>query len=669
MKSYVRKIDTYTPDPNEIILSVGMIVKNEENHLENCLSALKKLLDNVPSELIIVDTGSTDKTKEIALKYTDKVYDFQWCNDFAAARNYGLEKAKGKWFMFVDADEYLDEDCEEMIKFFHLPELMDTYNSASFTLVNYVHGKKKSVDQFYAPRLVKMNENVKFEGSIHESLPQPNPHGIFSTKFHHYGYAYATKEDREKKAERNLKPLYEEYKKNPKDIRILAHFCDALTGLDEHKNFDMIEKHHLEYYEVAKNNITNLYGPVVYIKLIPFYMRNEKYEEAIKYIDEYLENELLSKIVTVITVYSYAVMLYIAETDYQDYEKAYEYIKKYFEYFEKFRNNELETVILRGSCHRGISEADYEDMLLRASRCSYELKKYDESLNYIKKLDFDEMTILNLKSALGIIRDLIGRTKNYLQIAKIYESILMINNSDKTNLILYLMQQYYLEHLTEREDFMNAMIDSGVKGKYIELMKLVKDDEDGKDISDDIQAFIDSVDDWSDGYAVAIFLAMKYNADMTIPIKNMSHKLIRENLRVIYDGYYDFSEVASNYFDINNFSDDIKKLYFMVTALEFAAEGLVTLPYDKKGRLCDTFVCALSDYVLNIYNPELLNPDDIEVLPELHRFGYYMTLAFTAENEGNDIAYIRSLKEALRLCESMKDVVQYYLTEFEKKLK
>ena len=71
---------------------------------------------------------------------------------------------------------------------------------------------------------------------------------------------------------------------------------------------------------------------------------------------------------------------------------------------------------------------------------------------------------------------------------------------------------------------------------------------------------------------------------------------------------------------------------------------------------------------MNIYNPELLNPEDADVLPELHRFGYYMSLAFTAQNEGNDIAYIRSLKEALRLCEPMKDVVSYYLKEFEKHL-
>ena len=63
-----------------------MIVKNEEAVLERCLESLKGLFE----EIVIVDTGSTDSTKEIATKYTDKIYDFQWINDFAAARNYAF---------------------------------------------------------------------------------------------------------------------------------------------------------------------------------------------------------------------------------------------------------------------------------------------------------------------------------------------------------------------------------------------------------------------------------------------------------------------------------------------------------------------------------------------------------------------------------------------------
>ena len=82
-------------------ISLCMIVINEEKHLETCLNSVK----NIVSEIIIVDTGSTDQTKEIANKFKVKVYDFQWNDDFSAARNFCLQKAAKDWILVLDADE------------------------------------------------------------------------------------------------------------------------------------------------------------------------------------------------------------------------------------------------------------------------------------------------------------------------------------------------------------------------------------------------------------------------------------------------------------------------------------------------------------------------------------------------------------------------------------
>ena len=88
---------------NEI--SIAMIVKDEEKILENTLKALK---DNEFNDIVIVDTGSTDKTKEIAKKYTNKVYDYKWDNDFSRARNYSLTKTDNDLVLIVDADEVVE---------------------------------------------------------------------------------------------------------------------------------------------------------------------------------------------------------------------------------------------------------------------------------------------------------------------------------------------------------------------------------------------------------------------------------------------------------------------------------------------------------------------------------------------------------------------------------
>lgn len=87
-----------------ITVSVCMIVKNEEPRLRRCLACLKPIAD----EILIADTGSTDRTKEIAAEFTDRIYDFPWIDDFAAARNFIFSKAKMDYIYTADADEELD---------------------------------------------------------------------------------------------------------------------------------------------------------------------------------------------------------------------------------------------------------------------------------------------------------------------------------------------------------------------------------------------------------------------------------------------------------------------------------------------------------------------------------------------------------------------------------
>ena len=86
-------------------ISLCMIVKNEEAVLARCLDSIADLMD----EIIIVDTGSTDHTKEIAAKYTSQIYDFKWTSDFSAARNFSFSKANMDYIYAADADEVLDD--------------------------------------------------------------------------------------------------------------------------------------------------------------------------------------------------------------------------------------------------------------------------------------------------------------------------------------------------------------------------------------------------------------------------------------------------------------------------------------------------------------------------------------------------------------------------------
>ena len=87
------------------MISVCIITKNEQENIERCLKSLMPY----EMEIIVVDTGSTDNTKDIVQRYTDKVFDFEWCDDFAAAKNFAISKTSNDYIIMLDSDEYIDK--------------------------------------------------------------------------------------------------------------------------------------------------------------------------------------------------------------------------------------------------------------------------------------------------------------------------------------------------------------------------------------------------------------------------------------------------------------------------------------------------------------------------------------------------------------------------------
>ena len=174
-----------------IKLSIGMIVKNEEKNLGKCLAALRPLQNRVESELIIADTGSTDKTREIASEYTSQLYTFPWCNDFSKARNFVLEKASGEWFMYIDADEWL-EQAEPLIEFLNSQESAK-YNDIWVILKNYYTYDQSGYEEDYIKRVFRRLPGRNFKGTIHEGVPEIGPVKYLDVYLHHYGYVQEEK--------------------------------------------------------------------------------------------------------------------------------------------------------------------------------------------------------------------------------------------------------------------------------------------------------------------------------------------------------------------------------------------------------------------------------------------------------------------------------------------
>lgn len=145
-------------------ISVCLIVKDEEATLRRCLCCVTGFAD----EIIITDTGSSDKTKKIAAEFTDKIYDFKWIDDFSAARNYSFDKATGDYIFWLDADDVISgENADKIIKIKESDEQIDTY------MFKYAVGFDDKGDpsfEYYRERLMRNCRLARFKGFVHEAI-------------------------------------------------------------------------------------------------------------------------------------------------------------------------------------------------------------------------------------------------------------------------------------------------------------------------------------------------------------------------------------------------------------------------------------------------------------------------------------------------------------------
>ena len=196
-----------------------MIVKNEEEVLERCLKSVKDIVE----QIIIVDTGSTDNTKAVALKYTNKVYDFNWCNDFSKARNYAFSLATSDYIMWLDADDVVPVKTAKLIKKLKLNLSSDVY----MFKYDIAFSGKKTTFSYYRERIIKNCNAAIWKGVVHECIA---PFG----KVERINYSIVHKKNKTHNSNRNLKIYEETKKKRPLTPREQYYFGRELF---DHKKY------------------------------------------------------------------------------------------------------------------------------------------------------------------------------------------------------------------------------------------------------------------------------------------------------------------------------------------------------------------------------------------------------------------------------------------------
>lgn len=212
-----------TTKPQQPLISLCMIVKNEADNLARCLRSVRGTVD----EIIIVDTGSTDATRSIARSFGARIIGLPWNGDFAAARNAGLALARGTWILVLDADEELEQGSREEL----LVCAKHTEYEAFFVRIHNHQGTERASQTLTVNPILRMFRNrpgYRFSGIIHEQIAavivQETPAAAMhmsTVVVHHYGYAAGVVE-RKDKISRNLGLLKQQLEESPGDA--FQHF-------------------------------------------------------------------------------------------------------------------------------------------------------------------------------------------------------------------------------------------------------------------------------------------------------------------------------------------------------------------------------------------------------------------------------------------------------------
>lgn len=396
------------------------MVKNEENNIERCIKSFL----NVVNQIVVVDTGSEDKTMDIAKSLGAEVYQYRWDDNFSNPRNFAIEKAKGDWIIFLDADEYFVNSTE-----LNIPKIINRYKNKKMDGIMF---KRTNIDVEndnvigidYMLRIFKNDKNIRYKGKIHE-VPYKNNNFIYSyidkndeLQIYHTGYGEGLSKV---KSERNLKLLQEEINDGTANARTYFHLSDCYLGLNRPELCIKYSKLYLQTPEEAIG-----FNSRIYMNLIQAMMQLQ--EEKTK---------IFNEIQNAINKFPYHPEFYRLLGAYYyeigEYDQALNSFKKAIELNDKYNNVEINTF------------ANQLHNVYFTIGTIYEYKN-----DYIKATEF-------------WVKSLLHRKYSYITFSR----LITILNGEKTEDILWLLKTIYNE---KNENDVKFIIESLLKIKHGELL-------------------------------------------------------------------------------------------------------------------------------------------------------------------------------------------------------
>ncbi len=636
-----------------MLLSIGMIVKNEEKYLRRCLTALLPVLQQVPSELIIADTGSTDSTVEIAREFTDKVFYFEWCNDFAKARNFTMEKAGGDWYMQIDADEIM-ENPKELIDFFNSGEYKE-FNTATYVIRSTNDENFKQIADMFSTRLIKLRDDSFYIGSVHEKFERAYlPIKNLSVIVNHYGYITENNEEYIRfKMERNIEYLLLELGKRPDDFMLYFYISNAYEVMKEYEKA-------LEYSEKGLQYGDEIDKCLQYTNLIRIHSICGNELAVLELADEYF-NTKKSKIASDLEVHRTKGLSYCKL---ERNKEAIQAFKDYLRFFEEFKQGLHHTEDMYKHTINFTDDESYRQMVLNLTSLLLkegDLENAETYLHSVAASDYlkDKSNILGWLNWEVALMEL---TKDFSGIRNLYEQLDDVAREKMQDII----EKVYLNDVCRMlilNDFTRL---ENPQSAYSKLMKLRSDYVADRLTAERVQSFVAGLEEWTPPFADAAYFAIKAGLPM---------QLIADKIDPYDIGSFFFQNEFYHYDDLPYLAMQICKdkdlnvnsqlwlsfLYFMELTSDRLREESVF-------KLFMAYASASFSSLSFLFKSEILNEEKAELLPRPFRTGFYSWLAADARKSKDHTKYLRHLRTVLKLCPQLKKAVDALANQMKKEL-
>ncbi|MBW9154965.1 glycosyltransferase [Clostridium tagluense] len=616
-------------------LSIGMMVKNESKYLRECLESLKPIRDAIESELIIVDTGSTDNTVEIAKEFTDKVYFHKWNSDFSDMRNITIKHCTGEWILVIDGDEVISNP-NGILQFFNSNEFKK-HNTASVSVKNFTFTDNE--DDFAvltAPRIFRKDKDFRFEGAVHNQCIWKKPMIMLESEILHYGYINDDKELMDKKFLRTSEILKRELHKDKENVYYIyqlavsysmhGDYQEALETIEKAYNLVKLKKLDLSKYMAISTFLSRIY------------LQNGKFREV-----ETICLEATNKEGFYIDLY-----YYLAKSQFSIYknEESIETYNTYFKKLEAFNN--FKVVDDLSVVHYTLG--NYDDACLDMVTLYERIGKYEEALKYIKIIKSDKV----LNSVLNSSMSLYTKLNKFEELRDFYYEIVINNNLIKDYFISALELYLLKANQKTKENIFKVFSEDDTEYALLNKIRLTSDNSYSKLNKEIVNLDFSNLPDY---FGDVLYYLLCEKVSLVKYLEGVNDFKIKNYCNYLVLRHDNFGINLYNYlknYENTELNLDEVRIYKILAIYLFKDKDV---NYEKYSEILDKYLEVGEQYLTRIYNEDIIQGEFTNCMKdEEDMFLMYMHLA--NKNKNSEAVYIRYLRKALNSCNYMKQGIE-----------